>query len=91
MAAIPHDVVTAFVNGKPKSRGSFRSIAGSLYSYELCIAQRDGDGKIHLNSIMRDYHSSVTTNIHLAACIGLEDGVTGERIVKVGPRHFTIK
>lgn len=91
MAAIPHDVVTAFVNGKSKSRGAFRSIGGSLYSYDLCIAERDRDGKIHLSSVIRDYRPSVTTNIHLAACIGMEDDVTGEHIVKVGPRHYTIK
>lgn len=91
MAAIPHDVVTAFVNGKSKSRGSFRSIAGSLYTYDVLIAERDRDGKIRLNSYMRDYATSATTNIHLAACIGLEDEVTGEHIVKVGPRHYTIK
>lgn len=92
MAAIPHDVVTAFVNGKSKSRGSFRSIAGSLYTYDVCIAQRDANGKVHLNSIMRDYHApSSTTNIHLAACVGLEDEVTGEHIVKVAPMQYTIK
>jgi hypothetical protein len=91
MAAIPHDVVTAFVNGKSKSRGAFRSIAGSLYTYDVLIAERDKDGKIRLNPYMRDYPTSATTNIHLAACIGLEDEVTGEHIVKVGPRHYTIK
>lgn len=91
MAAIPHDVVTAFINGKSKSRGQFRSIAGSLYTYDVCIANRKDDGSIHINSIMRGYYASVTTNIHLSACIGLEDSETGEHLVKVGPRQFTIK
>lgn len=91
MAAIPHDVVTAFVNGKSKSRGQFRSIAGTLYTYELVIAERK-DGKVRLNPYMRDYRApSSTTNIHLAACIGLEDEVTGEHFVKVAPMQYTIK
>ena len=40
MAATPYDVAEAFLAGKAKKRGAFRSTGLNLYSYNLLLAQQ---------------------------------------------------
>jgi len=93
MAAIPHDVVNAFNAGKNKKRGSFASEYGRLMSYGLVVACKDRDGHVRLDpedKIRGGYHASATTNIHLTACQGLGDYVTGETLKKTAPGTWNI-
>lgn len=94
MAAIPYDVVEAFLNGKNKRRGHFVSKWGTLHSYSFHIANYlPGKDYVHFGTKIENvdivWAPSVTTNIHFNACVGLVDK-EGRRFTKVGPGKFQL-
>lgn len=94
MAAIPYDVVEAFLNGKNKTRGNFVSVGGTLHSYAFHIANYlPGKDYVQFGTRIENvdivWAPTATTNIHFNACVGLVDK-EGRRFTKVGPGKFQL-